>query len=161
MAYSPENNPYIPGDPYSYDLKWIVKRLKRTLSPSDAIIGSAWVTATGTSGPVQVHELNIIKDGTYLIVASSYQSRTGYSTSERSQMASGFTVYHQNSSGTDINSYEDSTTLTSSGDNNVAAIFTCKAGDKIRFVCQQFAGSSGATLTEQTFYVRASMIKLF
>lgn len=28
MGYSPENNPYIPGDPYSYDLKWIVTKLK-------------------------------------------------------------------------------------------------------------------------------------
>ena len=28
MGYSPENNPYIPGDPYSYDLKWIVDKLK-------------------------------------------------------------------------------------------------------------------------------------
>lgn len=29
MAYTPNNNPYIPGDPYSYDLKWIVCQLKR------------------------------------------------------------------------------------------------------------------------------------
>lgn len=28
MSYSPENNPYIPGDPYSYDLKWLVRKLK-------------------------------------------------------------------------------------------------------------------------------------
>lgn len=28
MAYSPQNNPYVPGDPYSYDLKWIVQRIK-------------------------------------------------------------------------------------------------------------------------------------
>lgn len=28
MAYTPENNPYIPGDPYSYDLKWIVDQIK-------------------------------------------------------------------------------------------------------------------------------------
>ena len=28
MPYTPENNPYIPGDPYSYDLKWIVQQLK-------------------------------------------------------------------------------------------------------------------------------------
>lgn len=28
MAYTPENNPYIPGDPYSYDLKWLVRKLK-------------------------------------------------------------------------------------------------------------------------------------
>lgn len=29
MAYSPENNPYIPGDPYSYDLKWVVKEIDK------------------------------------------------------------------------------------------------------------------------------------
>lgn len=29
MAYSPENNPYIPGDPYSYDLKWMVSQIKK------------------------------------------------------------------------------------------------------------------------------------
>ncbi|MBO7260129.1 MAG: metallophosphoesterase, partial [Bacteroidaceae bacterium] len=27
MAYDPENNPYIPGDPSSYDLKWVVDQL--------------------------------------------------------------------------------------------------------------------------------------
>ena len=32
MSYTPENNPYIPGDPYSYDLKWIVKRIKELIS---------------------------------------------------------------------------------------------------------------------------------
>lgn len=31
MAYSPENNPYIPGDPYSYDLKWIVAEVKKAV----------------------------------------------------------------------------------------------------------------------------------
>ena len=29
MGYSPNNNPYIPGDPYSYDLKWIVSEINR------------------------------------------------------------------------------------------------------------------------------------
>lgn len=29
MGYTPENNPYIPGDPYSYDLKWLVEKVKR------------------------------------------------------------------------------------------------------------------------------------
>ena len=28
MPYDPENNPYVPGDPYSYDLKWMVKDIK-------------------------------------------------------------------------------------------------------------------------------------
>lgn len=31
MTYTPENNPYIPGDPYSYDLKWIVAEIKHAL----------------------------------------------------------------------------------------------------------------------------------
>lgn len=31
MPYTP-SNPYIPGDPYSYDLKWIVEKLKEAIS---------------------------------------------------------------------------------------------------------------------------------
>lgn len=31
MPYTPENNPYIPGDPYSYDLKWVVSEIKHAL----------------------------------------------------------------------------------------------------------------------------------
>lgn len=31
MPYTPENNPYIPGDPYSYDLNWIVDHLKTAI----------------------------------------------------------------------------------------------------------------------------------
>lgn len=29
MGYTPENNPYIPGDPYSYDLAWMVQEVKK------------------------------------------------------------------------------------------------------------------------------------
>lgn len=29
MGYTPENNPYIPGDPYSYDLAWMVTEVKK------------------------------------------------------------------------------------------------------------------------------------
>lgn len=32
MAYTPNNNPYVAGDPYSYDLKWIVEKLKEAIS---------------------------------------------------------------------------------------------------------------------------------
>lgn len=28
MPYTPENNPYVPGDPFMYNLKWIVKKIK-------------------------------------------------------------------------------------------------------------------------------------
>ena len=36
MGYTPENNPYIPGDPYSYDLKWIVRKLNSVISSTEA-----------------------------------------------------------------------------------------------------------------------------
>ena len=29
---TPYNNPYVPGDPYSYDLKWIVEELKKAIA---------------------------------------------------------------------------------------------------------------------------------
>lgn len=44
MPYTPENNPYIPGDPSSYDLKWMVKKFKSFEDPqkyADAAAASA------------------------------------------------------------------------------------------------------------------------
>lgn len=32
MSYTPNNNPYIAGDPYSYDLKWIVSKIKELVN---------------------------------------------------------------------------------------------------------------------------------
>lgn len=32
MPYTPNDNPYIKGDPYSYDLNWIVKELEKAIS---------------------------------------------------------------------------------------------------------------------------------
>ena len=51
MAYTPNNNPYIAGDPYSYDLKWIISKLKELIntgaSLEQAIIDlRAWVIET-------------------------------------------------------------------------------------------------------------------
>lgn len=37
MAYNPNNNPYVPGDPYSYDLKWIVDQIKTLISNYDGL----------------------------------------------------------------------------------------------------------------------------
>ena len=37
MAYTPNNNPYIPGDPYSYDLKWLVAKIKELFTRTDAL----------------------------------------------------------------------------------------------------------------------------
>ena len=37
MPYDPTNNPYLPGDPYSYDLKWMVSEIKRALAMYDQL----------------------------------------------------------------------------------------------------------------------------
>lgn len=41
MPYSPNNNPYIPGDPYSYDLKWMVDRIHLNTTATTAAQASA------------------------------------------------------------------------------------------------------------------------
>lgn len=49
------NNPYVPGDPFSYDLKWIIKELKEhgnILSTLDERIAAAVQAAMATSSPV-------------------------------------------------------------------------------------------------------------
>lgn len=46
MAFNP-NNPYIPGDPYSYDLKWIVTKIKEAIDEFIAIHGQITDLADG------------------------------------------------------------------------------------------------------------------
>ena len=41
MPYTPENNPYIPGDPYSYDLKWIVEQVKNQKDAAESALQAA------------------------------------------------------------------------------------------------------------------------
>lgn len=36
MPYDPTNNPYIPGDPYSYDLRWMVDKIQEWTDPIDS-----------------------------------------------------------------------------------------------------------------------------
>ena len=49
MAYTPENNPYIPGDPYSYDLKWIVEHIKNIKNLEEASTYAAEAQAAAES----------------------------------------------------------------------------------------------------------------
>ena len=37
MPYTPNNNPYIPGDPYSYDLKWLVQNIHKIESAIETL----------------------------------------------------------------------------------------------------------------------------
>lgn len=36
MPYTPENNPYVAGDPYMYDLKWIIRRINEISTAENA-----------------------------------------------------------------------------------------------------------------------------
>ena len=45
MAYTPTNNPYIPGDPYSYDLKWMVEEVKKAQAVGEEAAASAEAAA--------------------------------------------------------------------------------------------------------------------
>lgn len=44
MPYTPNNDPYIPGDPYSYNLKWIIAKLKELEQRIAALENGAEVT---------------------------------------------------------------------------------------------------------------------
>lgn len=55
MAYTPNNNPYIAGDPYSYDLKWLVRKIREHDSALAAIpdqIQAAVIAALDQHDPV-------------------------------------------------------------------------------------------------------------
>lgn len=41
MPYTPTNHPYIPGDPYSYDMKWMVEAVKDTIAEYEAVNDNA------------------------------------------------------------------------------------------------------------------------
>lgn len=59
MAYTPENNPYIPGDPYSYDLKWMVEEIKKQREPEEeaaAAKASAEAAAVSAAEAKQIAE---------------------------------------------------------------------------------------------------------
>lgn len=45
MPYDPENNPYVPGDPYSYDLNWMVEEVKKAQAVGEEAAGSAEAAA--------------------------------------------------------------------------------------------------------------------
>lgn len=66
MPYTPNNNPYIPGDPYSYDLKWIVDHVKNAdniLSNLDARIDEAVRKALDASDPIYYSTVQDMIDG--------------------------------------------------------------------------------------------------
>ena len=121
---------------------------------------TGWTSATGTSGAITVKTWNITEDGVYAINATSYQTRNNYTAAQQATMNSSLVVGRYNSSDTALETYSQRSPLTGGGDCMVSAMFRCTAGETIKCKVQQFAGSSGATLSSQTFYVRSSIIKL-
>ena len=47
MPYDPNDNPYIPGDPYSYDLKWLVDQINTLIAQ-----GGGVTSVNGQTGDV-------------------------------------------------------------------------------------------------------------
>lgn len=121
---------------------------------------TGWASAVGTSGAVTVKTWNITEDGVYAITATSYQTRAGYTAAQQATMNSSLVVGRYDSSDTALETYSQRSPLTGGGDCTVSAIMRCTAGEAIKCKVQQFAGSSGATLSSQTFYVRSALIKL-
>ena len=61
MGYTPENNPYIPGDPYSYDMAWMVEEVKKAQAVGESAIDSmnaaeAWAAGTIDGVPITSDE---------------------------------------------------------------------------------------------------------
>lgn len=127
---------------------------------NDNFDSTGYVSTTGTSGVVTVKTWTIAEAGVYAISGTGYQTRTNYSAAQQATMSGVLTMLRSNLSGTSQESYSQRAPLTGGGDCTVSAIMNCAAGDKIEFRWQQTAGSSGATLSSQTFYVRSAIIRL-
>jgi len=162
MPYSPENNPYIPGDPYCYDLKWIVKRIKM-LEASKAIAtdfnSTSYSDVTNTSGYVTTDSILIEKAGLYLITATGYQSTAGYTTDDQVLMG-GELIIELDRAGSGINSVITTSSLLQGGDKAASSIFDCKVGDVIVIKMRQILGDGSVPLVEQHFHSKYSIVKL-
>lgn len=94
MAYTPENNPYIPGDPYSYDLKWMVEKINALTDPlnsaeraedaaeaaelsknaatAEAIQAEAWAKGTKDGTPVTTDDPQYQNNSKYFSDKAAY-----------------------------------------------------------------------------------------
>lgn len=162
MSYSPENNPYVPGDPYMYDLKWIIHRLNR-LEAAKAIVtdltSTAYSDVTNTSGYVITDSITIDKAGIYLISATGYQSTDGYVTADESVMG-GELIIELNRSGSAINSVITSSSLLQGGDKSACTLFDCEAGDTINIKMRQIVGAGTVPLVQQHFHSKYTISRL-
>lgn len=69
MAYSPQNNPYIPGDPYSYDLKWIVDRMKKNEATAQKAVDMVKAAEIGAQAVSEVSQM-VDPDKIYIYTGS-------------------------------------------------------------------------------------------
>ena len=77
MAYSPQNNPYVPGDPYSYDLKWMVQRLKENEATAQKAVDMTKAAETGAQAVKTVSEMTD-PDKIYIYVGSEAGYTAGH-----------------------------------------------------------------------------------
>lgn len=50
--YSPEDNPYVPGDPYAYDLRWLEGQITNIITWIQNSGGGAVTSVNGMTGDV-------------------------------------------------------------------------------------------------------------
>lgn len=74
MPYTPTNHPYIPGDPYSYDLKWLVRSQKETISMADLAATQAAQAISDAASALTAADAADSKADTAIATANSASS---------------------------------------------------------------------------------------
>lgn len=78
MGYSPENNPYIPGDPYSYDLKWMVQKINEWKDPLDSAEKAAQSAEEAAQQVILAADQVVLAENAAGEAASSAQTAKDY-----------------------------------------------------------------------------------
>ena len=118
MAYTPENNPYIPGDPYSYDLKWLVARLKETITQASTAINNATEASSSAAQAISTANSASSKAASALTAA---QNAIETANSASSEAASALTAA-QNAIETAQNAVETATEALAAADKTVITV---------------------------------------
>ena len=77
MPYTPNNNPYMPGDPYSYDLKWLVQKTKDATTAATTATNTANDALTAANNAVGIANSASTAAGNAVNTANSASTAAG------------------------------------------------------------------------------------
>ena len=77
MPYTPNNNPYIPGDPYSYDLKWLVQKTKYATNTANTAASNASDALTAANNAVGIANSANTAAGNAVTIANNANTAAG------------------------------------------------------------------------------------